>query len=138
MRAVIQPQKRAVAARAVAARAVAASCLHEPAGCELPHRLTELGGREVPALFLCQRLYLPEDSFRERARVVQLILIIPMLDVNEDAEDVLPQAPAVFVALDVLDVSMTIPLEAPPLPPPRGRVFPRENRCWSRYDQSER
>ena len=67
----------------------------------LPPRLTELGGHSVPAMFLYQLLHLREDCFGERARVV--LPIPPHLDVNEDAEDVLPEAPAVDMPLDVPD-----------------------------------
>ena len=50
-------------------------------------------------MFLYQLLHLREDWFGERARVV--LPIPPHLDVNEDAEDVLPEAPAVDMPLDV-------------------------------------
>ena len=53
----------------------------------LPPRLTERGGRAVPAIVLYQLLHLREDRFGERARVT--VPILQHLDVNEDAEDVL-------------------------------------------------
>ena len=54
----------------------------------LPPRLTELGGRAVPAISgRYQRLHLRVHRFGERARVVLPIPITPLLDVNEDAED---------------------------------------------------
>ena len=52
----------------------------------LPPRLTERGGRAVPAIVLYQLLHLREDRFGERARVP--VPILQHLDVNEDAEDV--------------------------------------------------
>ena len=72
-----------------------------PKAVGLPPRLKELGGRSVPTMFLYQLLHLREDCFGERARVV--LPIPPHLDVNEDAEDVLPEAPAVDMPLDVPD-----------------------------------
>ena len=72
-----------------------------PKAVGLPPRLTELGGHSVPAMFLYQLLHLRGDRFGERARVV--LPIPPHLDVNEDAEDVLPEAPAVDMPLDVPD-----------------------------------
>ena len=62
-----------------------------------PPRLTERGGRAVPTIVLYQLLHLREDRFGERARVPMPIL--QHLDVNEDAEDVLPTAPAVDMLL---------------------------------------
>ena len=67
----------------------------------LPPRLTERGGRAVPAIVLYQLLHLREDRFGERARVP--VAILRHLDVNEDAEDVLPEALAVVIPLDVPD-----------------------------------
>ena len=66
-----------------------------------PPRLTERGGRAVPAIVLYQLLHLRVDRFGVRARVP--VAILPHRDVNEDAEDVLPEAPAVEIPLDVPD-----------------------------------
>ena len=52
-------------------------------------------------MILYQLLHLREDCFGERARVV--LPLPPHLDVNEDAEDVLPEAPTVYILLDVPD-----------------------------------
>ena len=57
--------------------------------------------RVVPAIVLYQRRHLLDEVFRMRALVT-----LPHrkhLDVNEDAEDVLPVTPAVDVPLDVPD-----------------------------------
>ena len=91
----------------------------------LPPRLTELGGRSVPAMFLYQLLHLREDRFGERARVV--LPIPPHLDVNEDAEDVLPEAPAVDMPLDVPDPVLRL-LVVVGLLDVEDYVI----RCWSR------
>ena len=65
-----------------------------------PPRLTELLGLS-PATLLYQRLHLREDCLGERARPV--LRLPPFLDVNEDAEDVLPEAPSVDIPADVPD-----------------------------------
>ena len=59
-----------------------------PAALSLPQRLTELGGRAVPAIGFYQRRHLLEELFGMRARVVLPVRI--HLDLNEDAEDALP------------------------------------------------
>ena len=66
-----------------------------------PPRLTELRGLWVPTIFLYQLLHLREDCLGERARPV--LRLPPFLDVNEDAEDVLPEAPSVDMPVDVPD-----------------------------------
>ena len=91
----------------------------------LPPRLTERGGRAVPAIVLYQLLHLREDRFGERARVP--VPILQHLDVNEDAEDVLPEAPAVEMPLDVPDPVLRL-LVVVGLLDVEDYVI----RCWSR------
>ena len=91
----------------------------------LPPRLTERGGRAVPAIVLYQLLHLREDRFGERARVP--VPILQHLDVNEDAEDVLPEAPAVAIPLDVPDPVLRL-LVVVGLLDVEDYVI----RCWSR------
>ena len=91
----------------------------------LPPRLTERGGRAVPAIVLYQLLHLREDRFGERARVP--VPILQHLDVNEDAEDVLPEAPTVFILLDVPDPVLRL-LVVVGLLDVEDYVI----RCWSR------
>ena len=63
----------------------------------------------VPAICLYQLLHLLERLFGERAYVVALLSRFLDLDPNEDAEDVLPVAPAVHGALDISDPVLRVP-----------------------------
>ena len=92
-----------------------------------PPRLTERGGRAVPVIVLYQLLHLREDRFGERARVVLPIPIPPHLDVNEEVVDVLPEAPAVEMPLDVPDPVLRL-LVVVGLLDVEDYVI----RCWSR------
>ena len=72
-------------------------------------------------------LDLREDRFGERARVVLPIPIPPHLDVNEEVVDVLPEAPAVEMSLDVPDPVLRL-LVVVGLLDVEDYVI----RCWSR------
>ena len=67
----------------------------------MPLRQTEVVGSVVPAIVLYQRRHRLEDVFRMRTRGLRSIR--KHLDINEDAEHVLPVTPAVVAPLDVPD-----------------------------------
>ena len=95
--------------KAINTRAVAASCFclagrcSDPRCSEASATANRVRGRVVPAIVLYQRRHRLEEGFRMRARGI--LPIRKHLDVNEDAEDLLPVTPAVDVPLDVPDRS---------------------------------